>query len=105
MSGALFTAHYFGDSPLPHVKDFDERYRATFDGEPDSLAALAFDAANLALIPMARGEDSRDDVRDAVLATRAYPGVSGALRMSADGNAHKRPFLLSVERGPLTQIN
>ncbi|MFQ5416408.1 MAG: penicillin-binding protein activator [Myxococcota bacterium] len=105
VSGALFTAPYYADSPLAQVRDFDDRYRATFDAEPDSLAALAFDAANLALIPMARGDEAREDVRAAVLATRAYPGVSGALRMSADGNAHKRPYLLTVERGHLSQVN
>jgi len=38
-------------------------------------------------------------MRDGVLATEAYPGVSGVLTMRSDGNAQKRPFLLGVERG------
>ena len=90
---------------MPFVRDFDDRYRATFASEPDYLAAQAFDAANLVLVPVARGRNERDQVRDFVLGARAYPGVSGALRMGADGDAHKRPYLLKVERGHLTQIN
>jgi ABC-type branched-subunit amino acid transport system substrate-binding protein/predicted negative regulator of RcsB-dependent stress response len=103
--GALFTSHYYAESPLPFVKDFTDRYVATFAAEPDALSAQAFDAANLVLVQLARGRGGREEVRDGVLTIRAYPGVSGVLSMSADGNASKRPFLLGVERGHMTQIN
>jgi ABC-type branched-subunit amino acid transport system substrate-binding protein len=105
VSGAVFTAHYFANSPLPLVRDFTDRYTATFAAEPDALSAQAFDAANLVLVQLVRGRDERGEVRDGVLTTWAYPGVSGVLSMSPDGNAHKRPFLLGVERGHITQID
>jgi ABC-type branched-subunit amino acid transport system substrate-binding protein len=105
VADALFTSHYYADSPLPFVKEFTERYVTTFGGEPDSIAAQAFDAANLVIVQLARGLDSRGEVRDGVLAIRAYPGVSGVLSMSVDGNAQKRPFLLGVHRGRISQIN
>jgi ABC-type branched-subunit amino acid transport system substrate-binding protein len=105
VGGALFTAHYYADSPLPFVREFTDRYHATFATDPDSYAAQAFDAANLVLVQLARGRDEREEVRDGILATRAYPGVSGVLSMNADGNANKRPFLLGVEGGHLTQID
>jgi hypothetical protein len=38
-------------------------------------------------------------VRDGVVSTEAYPGVSGVITMRADGNAHKRPYLLGIEKG------
>jgi hypothetical protein len=60
---------------------------------------VSFDAANLVLVQLARGRDSRDSVRKGVLDVDAYPGVSGVLSMRRDGNAKKRPFLLGVERG------
>jgi branched-chain amino acid transport system substrate-binding protein len=103
--GAIFTAQYYADSPLPYVRDFTERYAATFATDADVLAAQAFDAANLVLVQLARGRDGREAVRDGVLTTRAYPGVSGPITMSADGNAIKRPFLLTVEHDHMTQIN
>ena len=45
-----------------------------------------------------------EDVRDGMLAIRSYPGVTGILTMRPDGNAHKRPYLLEVERGRFVQI-
>jgi len=105
VAGALFTAQYYADSPLEFVRDFTVRYEATFAAEPDALVAQAFDAANLAIVQLARGRESREELRNGILEVRAYPGVSGVIRMSADGNAHKRPFLLGVVHGRITQIN
>jgi ABC-type branched-subunit amino acid transport system substrate-binding protein len=105
VGGARFTAQYYADSSLPFVRDFTERYVATFGAEPDPLVAQAYDAANLAIVQLARDVATREELRDGILELRAYPGVSGVIRMSADGNAHKRPFLLGVEKGRLSQIN
>jgi ABC-type branched-subunit amino acid transport system substrate-binding protein len=61
--------------------------------------AQAYDATNLILVQMARGRQRRESLRKGVLAIEAYPGVSGVITMGPDGNAHKRPYLLGVERG------
>jgi len=66
---------------------------------------LAYDAANLVMLQLARGRSTRTDVRDGLLDVRGYPGVSGVLSMGPDGNAHKRPFLLGVVDGRIQQIN
>jgi ABC-type branched-subunit amino acid transport system substrate-binding protein len=63
------------------------------------FAAQAYDATNLVLVQMARGRQRRESLRKGVLSTEAYPGVSGVITIGPDGNAHKRPYLLGVERG------
>ncbi|MGH0030036.1 MAG: ABC transporter substrate-binding protein [Myxococcota bacterium] len=105
VEGAIFVAHYFPESPTPWVRDFADRYDATFLHESNVFAAQAFDAANLVLVQLARGFDSRQAVRDGVLATESYPGASGVLTMRSDGNANKRPFLLGVEKGHVVQLD
>lgn len=105
VADAVFTAHYYADSPMPFVREFRERFVASYGLEPDAVAAQAYDAANLAIVQLAAGRGSREALRDGILAIRAYPGVTGLLAMSADGNARKRPFLLSVVRGNIKQIN
>ncbi|MBW2287301.1 MAG: penicillin-binding protein activator [Deltaproteobacteria bacterium] len=105
VKGALFTSHYYADSTVPFVQDFTQRYAATFASVPDALTAQAFDAANLVMVQLARGRDSREGIREGVLEFKAYPGVSGVMRMTADGNAQKRPFLLSIERRRMKQVN
>lgn len=104
VEGAVLTARFFAESPLPYVQRFAQRFEAAFRVAPQAFGAQGFDAANLVLVQMTLGRESREAIRDGVLATRAYPGVTGILSMRADGNAHKRPFLVEVEGGRFVQV-
>jgi len=105
VEGSIFVAHYFPESEVPFVRRFAEDYRGTFARRSNVFAAQAFDAANLVLVQLARGFDSRRAVRDGILATHGYPGVAGILSMEPDGNAQKRPFLLGIEDGQIVQYD
>lgn len=105
VEGSIFVAHYFPKSEVPFVKHFADDYRATFAHGSNVFAAQAYDAANLVLVQLAHGLDSRRAVRDGLLATRGYPGVAGVLSMEPDGNAQKRPFLLGVDHGQIVQFD
>jgi branched-chain amino acid transport system substrate-binding protein len=105
VEGAIFVAHYFPESPTPFVHDFATRFASTFSHPSNVFAAQAYDAANLVLVQLARGRESRQAVRDGVLAVRNYPGVAGILSMRSDGNASKRPFLIEVEKGEFVQLD
>jgi ABC-type branched-subunit amino acid transport system substrate-binding protein len=104
VEGAIFTSSFYANSSVVYVKDFSDRYNATFGTPADDLSAHAYDAANLILVQLARGIRSRGDLRDQVLGVNAFPGVSGVLSMGADGNARKRPFLLGVQRGRIREV-
>jgi ABC-type branched-subunit amino acid transport system substrate-binding protein len=104
VEGAVFAAHFFPESPLPFVQRFAERFQSAFATAPDAFGAQGFDAANLVLVQLAQQRHSREALREGMLSTRAYPGVTGVLSILADGNAHKRPFLLGVERGRIIQV-
>jgi ABC-type branched-subunit amino acid transport system substrate-binding protein len=104
VEGARFTVPFYPESELAVVQDFRDRYAATFHAEPEALAAQAYDAARLVLVQLAAGRVTREAIRDGLLATRGYPGVSGVLSMRPDGNARKRPFLLAVESGRIRQL-
>ena len=103
--GAVIAAPFHHDSRFEFVKHFVEAYEATYDAEPESLAAEAFDAANLVQVQLARGRDSRDAVRDGVIRTEGYPGASGVITLLPDGNARKRPFLLGVRGGRIVSLD
>ena len=100
----MFASHFYADSPVEYVRSFAMRYADAFEGRPDTFSAVAYDAARLVLVQVASGAAGRNDVRDGVLDMDAFPGVSGVLAMRADGNAHKRPFLLGIERGRVVQF-
>ena len=105
VEGAIFVAHYFPESPTPFVRDFADRFATTFSHASNVFAAQAYDAANLVLVQLARGRESRGAVRDGVLTVRNYPGVAGILSMRSDGNASKRPYLIEVEQGEFVQLD
>ena len=90
---------------MDFVAEFRTRYREAFGEDPEVLAAQAFDAANLVLVQLARGRGGRSEVRDGLLAVRAYPGVSGVTTILDDGNARKRPFLLQISDGNVVAID
>ena len=103
LEGSLFASHFYPESPVPYVQAFRGRYQTTFGAEPDAFAAQGYDAASLALTQLAHGRDDRQDVRDGLKEIDSYPGVSGVISIGADGNAHKRPYLLGIEHGRVVQ--
>ena len=67
---------------------------------PDSIAALSYDAARLIADAIRRaGSTEGKRLRDALAATRDFPGICGAITMDADRNPDKLPVILKVEGG------
>ena len=96
VSGAVMSALFDPNSRFPFVEEFVTAYRSSFGVEPDAFSAQAYDAANIVLVQLARGFQTREAVREGILRTQAYPGASGITSLRPDGNAKKRPFLLKV---------
>jgi len=105
VEGAYFTASFYGDSSVAYVREFADRYVETFGAPADDFSASAYDAAKLLMVQLVRGADTRREVRDRILGAKGFPGVSGVLSMRADGNARKRPFLLTVRRGQIVEAH
>ncbi|HIF91725.1 MAG: ABC transporter substrate-binding protein [Myxococcales bacterium] len=94
--GSIIATPFYAESDVPIVAEFVQSFRNTFGEIPSAYSAQAFDATNLILVQLASGLTNRSSVRDGLLDTRAYPGATGVLTMRPDGNARRRPFLLSV---------
>lgn len=105
VSGAVFSAPFDPQSRFGFVADFVKAYRLAFAAEPDTFSAHAYDAANLVLVQLARGFESRDEVREGLLRMQAYPGASGVTSIRPDGNARKRPFLLQIKGNKIVSLD
>ena len=68
------------------------RYLAAYGSDPDVLAAESFDAVNLVKVQLAAGLKTRAEVRQGILATEGYPGVSGVTAFTATGGRINAPF-------------
>lgn len=104
VDGAFFSSGFDPSHPSPLVQDFVARYRAAYGREPTPFAAQGFDAANLVGLQLLNGAHSPLDVRNGLVATDQYPGVSGVTSIGADGDSRKRPFLLEVRDGQMVSL-
>jgi len=105
VEGAVFPGAYSAAIAAPNVVAFGERFTASFARPPSSLAAEAFDAANLALAAVAEGADDREELLDEIFAEPRRVGVSGVLQIEPDGEVARRPHLLGVAGGRFVCID
>ena len=96
VSGSVISTPFYAESDVSIVAEFVQGYENTFGEIPSAYSAQAFDATNLILVQLAAGRADRRGVREGLLDVRAYPGATGVLTMRPDGNARRRPFLLTV---------
>jgi len=100
LNGSYFSNHYALDNPDPLLKAFAEKYQKIYGSQPDSVAALAYDATKLAIDAMKRAPDlSGKALRDAIAATKDFPGVAGKITLNEKRDAEKQAVVLKVENG------
>ena len=100
VEGSYFSNHYSPDDPNPRIQRFIADYKAAFGSVPDALAALGYDAAMVAVDAMKRAPTlDRTAVRDAIAATKNFPGVTGTITLDDKRNATKSAVVLEVGKG------
>ncbi len=100
MEGSYISNHYSVDDPSPAVRRFVDAYKAKYASEPDSIAALTYDATRLLADAIERaGSTEGKRIRDALASTKDFAGVTGTITMDADRNPVKPAVILKVEKG------
>ena len=97
LKNAYISNHYSAENPAPEIQNFVKAYTAKFNVAPDSLAALAYDAAKVLAdaIKRAGGTDSAK-LKDAINATKNFAGVTGRITLDANRNAVKPAVVLEL---------
>lgn len=104
VEGAFFSSGFDPSYPSPLVSEFGSRFAQSFGAPANLFAAQGFDAANLIQLQMLRGARTPELVREQLLATGVFPGVSGTMAPEPDGNLRRRPFLVGVQRGATVSL-
>jgi branched-chain amino acid transport system substrate-binding protein len=100
IEGSYFSNHYSPDDPSPRIQEFVQAYQKRFGGVPDGLAAQGYDAAMVAFDAMKRASvPSGVALRDAIAATKDYPGVTGIITIDENHDALKPAVVLEVKGG------
>ncbi|HTP50402.1 MAG TPA: ABC transporter substrate-binding protein [Anaeromyxobacteraceae bacterium] len=100
IEGSFYSNHYASDDPSPRIQDFVKAYQKRFGSTPDGLAAMGYDAAMVAFDAMKRAsEPSGTSLRDAIAATKDYPGVTGIITIDQNHDASKPAVVVEVKGG------
>jgi branched-chain amino acid transport system substrate-binding protein len=101
VEGCYYSTHYSPQVDTPVVRGFVARFRARYGGEtPDAMAALGYDSAGVMVDAIRRaGSTAGPAIRDALAATRDYPGVTGVTTMDKERNASKAAVVIMVKDG------
>jgi branched-chain amino acid transport system substrate-binding protein len=102
LNNSYITNHFAVDNPAPEVQNFVKAYQAKFGVVPDSLAALAYDAAKVLAdaIKRAGGTDSVK-LKNAINMTEDFDGVTGNIRLDSNRNAVKPAVIQKLN--PITR--
>ncbi len=100
LNGSYFTNHYSPFDTDPRVVKFVNDYKKLYSGTPDALAATAYDAANIMFDAIKRSKSlSGPDIRDALAATNAFPGVTGTVTFNQQRDAVKPIVMIEIKDG------
>lgn len=98
--GVYFANHFWIGSDDQNVKNFVANYRARYKVDPDAGAATAYDAARMLFDAFRRAKSHESaDIREALAATRDFPGVTGKITLDENRNAQVPVYILRIEGG------
>jgi branched-chain amino acid transport system substrate-binding protein len=105
LNGSFFTNHYSPYDSDPKVQKFVNDYKARYNQIPDALAATAYDAAHIMFdaIKRANSLDGKA-IRDALAATKEYPGVTGKVTFNENRDAVKPIVMIEIKDGGLYAV-
>ena len=106
VEGTYFSAHFSPDSADPLVKSFVQRFAARWQGTvPDTGTSLGYDAMMLLADALRRaGSTEGKKIRDALAATKNFPGVTGHITIDAQRNASKSAVIFTVRDGKFQYV-
>jgi len=105
LNGSFFTNHYSPYDSDPKVQKFVNDYKARYNQIPDALAATAYDAA-LIMFDAIKRANSLDGkaIRDALAATKEFPGVTGKVTFNENRDAVKPIVMIEIKDGGLYAV-
>lgn len=105
LNGSFFSNHYSPYDTDPMVQKFVNDYKARFNSIPDALAATAYDAAKIMFdaIKRANSLDGKA-IRDALAATKEFPGVTGKVTFNENRDAVKPIVMIEIKDGGIYAV-
>lgn len=105
IEGCFMSNHFSGEDPSPIIQNFIAKFRELYGHEPDALAALGYDSARILADALRRaGTTDPEPLRDAIAATKDFPGVTGRITLDENRNPRKPAVILTIQDGKFRYV-
>jgi branched-chain amino acid transport system substrate-binding protein len=105
LEGTFYSTHYSAESADPLSRRFVAAYTARHGAAPVGLAALTYDSVQLIADAARRaGSTDRTALKNALAATRDFPGVTGRTTLDENRDAQKDAAIIAVRGGRLVFV-
>jgi branched-chain amino acid transport system substrate-binding protein len=106
VEGTYYSTHASPESTAPEMRNFIKKFHGRWAGEnPDSIAALGYDAAQLLFDAIRRaGTTDSAPLRDAIATTSGFSGATGKITIDKDRNATKSAVIITVKDGKFAYV-
>lgn len=97
-----FTTHYAAAGATGETKEFIDAYEAAYGYTPDDVGALTYDALNIVLTAIQNAgltgdlATDRTAIKDAIASISGYPGITGNMTFTPDGDPIKDAVVVQV---------
>jgi branched-chain amino acid transport system substrate-binding protein len=103
--GVLFTDAFFAMSSSPLSEHFVTLYRSTFNVDPTTMEAVAYDAARVLDHALTDGSaPDRSDLKDRLRDIKDYPSVTGKITVT-NGQFARELKVLTIKQGKIVEFN
>lgn len=101
MNGCFYSTHFSAENTDAAVGSFVKKYKARWNNEiPGAFSALGYDAVYVLADAIKRaGTTDGAKLRDALAATKNFPGASGITTLDKDRNASKAATIIAIKGG------
>ena len=98
VEGAYIHTTFSAKDPRTEVQDFVATHVANFNKEPSQFDGLAWDGVSIMVEAIKRaGSTDKEAIREALSTIEDFPGVTGAITFTPNGDAIKSSLMLLVE--------
>ncbi len=105
VQGSYFSNHYSPEEQNPVAQEFVKKYMAKYGSQPDALAALGYDSANLLFQALDKSPSlGGKDLAATIAGTKDFIGVTGAITIDPKRDASKSAVVVQVDHGKRTPI-
>lgn len=97
VKGAYISNHFAPDDKSPVVQNFVKDYEKAYGSKPGSFAALGYDSLGIVADAIKRAKSTKpSDIRDALVATKGYQGITGIITFDKNRNPTKSAVVLEA---------